>query len=60
MIIEFIIKYLILQEKNLIYINLADNIQASVCQTGKFGQTKQKIVAKKRLFYGHNEALNKT
>jgi len=59
-IIEFIIKYLILQEKNLIYINLADNIQASVCQTGKFGQTKRKIVTKKHLFYGHNEALNKT
>jgi len=59
MLIEFIIKYLILQEKNLIYINLADNIQAAVCQTGKFGQTKQKIVTIKRLFYGHNEALNK-
>jgi hypothetical protein len=46
--------------EKLIYINLADNIQASVCQIGKFGQTKQKIVIKKRLFYGHNEALNET
>jgi hypothetical protein len=44
MIIEFIIKYLILQEKNLIYINLADNIQVPVCKNGKIGQNRAKIV----------------
>jgi len=44
MITQSIKKHFCLQEKNLIYAPLTDNILIMVRQSGKFGQTGGKIV----------------